>query len=82
MASITIRDLDDNTKARLRIRAAQHGRSMEDEARDLLRTVLSRDPSRGPNLLQTIRRRFATVGGVNLEIPARDPIREPPDFNP
>jgi plasmid stability protein len=80
MASITIRNLDDSTKSRLRIRAARHGRSMEDEARDLLRTVLSREPSIGPNLLQTIRRRFAKIGAVELEIPARDPLRDPPDF--
>ena len=37
MASITIRNLDESVKARLRIRAAQHGRSMEEEARHILR---------------------------------------------
>ena len=81
MASITIRDLDENLKSRLRVRAAQHGRSMEDEARDVLRTVLAREPSADPNLLQAIRRRFAKVGPVNLKIPVRDPVRTPPDFD-
>ncbi|MGW6780500.1 bifunctional phosphopantothenoylcysteine decarboxylase/phosphopantothenate--cysteine ligase CoaBC [Brucella pseudogrignonensis] len=36
MASITIRNLDDAAKERLRVRAAQNGRSMEEEARLLL----------------------------------------------
>lgn len=39
MASITIRNLDDRLKARLHLRAAHHSRSMEDEARDILRTA-------------------------------------------
>ena len=40
MASITIRNLDDDVKRRLRIRAAEHGRSMEEEAREILRHVV------------------------------------------
>jgi plasmid stability protein len=40
MASITIRNLDDDVKRRLRVRAAEHGRSMEEEARDILRQVV------------------------------------------
>ena len=40
MASITIRNLDDPIKKRLRIRAAHHGRSMEEEARSILRAAL------------------------------------------
>lgn len=40
MASLTIRNLDDNVKALLRLRAAQHGRSMEEEARQILRQTL------------------------------------------
>src|ERR1700736_116196 len=39
MASITIRQLDDDLKRRLRLRAARNGRSMEDEARTILRTA-------------------------------------------
>jgi len=44
MATVTIRNLDEKTKARLRVRAAQNGRSMEKEARTLLRTALGRTP--------------------------------------
>ena len=80
MASITIRNLDDRIKARLRVRAAQHGRSMEEEARDVLRNALAKDEPPTENLLVKIRRRFATVGPVELPIPPREPIREPPDF--
>ncbi len=39
MASITIRQLDDDLKQRLRLRAVRNGRSMEDEARTILRQV-------------------------------------------
>ncbi len=46
MASITIRDIDERFKARLRVQAAHHGRSMEEEARDILRTALSTGRSR------------------------------------
>jgi plasmid stability protein len=44
VASITIRDLDDSVKRKLRVRAAQHGRSMEEEARNILRTALAETP--------------------------------------
>jgi plasmid stability protein len=81
MASITIRRLDDALKSRLRIRAAVHGRSMEDEAREILRSTLSREsPLRG-NLAAAIRARFAPLGGVDLPFPEREPLREPPTFD-
>jgi antitoxin FitA len=80
MASITIRNLDDDLKARLRIRAARHGRSMEEEARDLLRTVLAVEETQPANLVEAIRKRFAKVGPVNLVVPPREPVREPPDL--
>jgi plasmid stability protein len=81
MASITIRNLDDTLKQQLRIRAAQHGRSMEEEARELLRAVLAESHQPPQELASTIRRRFAAIGGVELELPVREPIREPPDFS-
>jgi phosphopantothenoylcysteine decarboxylase/phosphopantothenate--cysteine ligase len=37
MASLTVRQLDDKLKKQLRLRAARHGRSMEDEVRTILR---------------------------------------------
>lgn len=80
MASVTIRNLDEGLKQRLRLRAATHGRSMEDEARDILRTALSAESRHTGNLAETIRGRVAALGGVELEIAPREPIREAPVF--
>ena len=80
MASITIRNLDDALKAKLRQRAAKSGHSMEEEARQILRTALSQQGRRPANLYEAIRRRIAPLGGVELEPLAREPIREPPKF--
>jgi antitoxin FitA len=80
VASITIRNLDEPLKSRLRVRAAMHGRSMEDEVRDILRTALSQQPAPPANLAKAIRARFASLGGVELPEVAREPMREPPDF--
>ena len=79
MASITIRNLDDGVKTRLRVRAAKHGRSMEEEARIILREAVERGP-RPKNLASAVRARFAPFGGVELDIPPRQPAREPPPF--
>lgn len=81
MATLVIRRLDEKTKTRLRVRAAHHGRSMEEEARDILRSALTASPPVKQNLAETIHRRFAKYGGVELEIPRRDAVREPPDFS-
>ena len=81
MASITIRNLDDGLKRRLRIRAAQHDRSMEEEARDILRAALSQEEAPTEKLGSAIRARFAPLGGVELDIPPREPMREPPHFD-
>jgi antitoxin FitA len=80
MASITIRRLDDAVKARLRIRAARNGRSMEEEARLVLSAALATQPKRTTNLAESIRRLVAPLGGVELELPPRELVREPPDF--
>ena len=70
MATLVIRDLDDRVKARLRVQAAEHGRSMEAEARAILGAgVHSQRPARG--LGSYIRDMFAEIGGVDLDIPAR-----------
>ncbi len=80
MASITIRKLDDGLKAKLRIHAARQGRSMEDAAREILRSALTERPRSAANLAEAIRLRFAALGGVDLELPPREPAREPPPF--
>jgi antitoxin FitA len=78
MASITIRNLDEQIKAKLRVRAAHHNRSMEDEARNILRTALAEEAATPHNLAEAIRRRFQPLGGVDLRLPTREPMREPP----
>jgi plasmid stability protein len=79
MASITIRNLEDDLKRRLRIRAAEHGRSMEEEAREILRHVVT-EPATPRNLAASIRARVAPLGGVEIDLPAREAMREPPRF--
>ena len=71
MASITIRNLDDDVKTRLRVRAADNGRSMEEEARLILRDVVGRKPS-SRNLTTIIRSHFGPTNGVDLELPPRE----------
>jgi plasmid stability protein len=51
---------------------------MEDEARNILRAALADDESTPRNLAEAIRRRFRPLGGVDLRLPAREPVREPP----
>jgi plasmid stability protein len=71
MASLTIRNIDERTKARLRMQAARHGRSMEEEARSLLRAALTQEEAEDRSLADAIRARFARLGGVTLELPSR-----------
>ena len=82
MASITIRNLDERTKTRLRVRAAHRKRSMEEEARNILRAALAEDAATPVNLAEAIRRRFRPLGGVELRLAARQPMREPPRPGP
>ncbi len=78
---MTIRNIDEQLKARLRVQAAQHGRSMEDEARDILRAALSTEAEgSGQDLIESIRCRIAPLGGVDLELPVRDPVSNRVDF--
>ena len=82
MSTITIRNLEPSIKERLRVRAAEHGHSMEAEARRILRATLAgtgHAPAR--NLYDRIQARFAPLGGVDLELPAREAVREPPRFD-
>ncbi|WP_237251833.1 FitA-like ribbon-helix-helix domain-containing protein [Thioalkalivibrio nitratireducens] len=66
---MTIRNLDEKLKARLRVQAAMHGRSMEDEARDILRAALSAVPDDGHTLIGAIRSRIEPLGGIDLVNP-------------
>lgn len=80
MATMTIRNLDDELKARLRLRAARRGHSMEEEARSILRSALQAEPLSGQSLVNSIREMVAPYGGIELELPVREPQRDPPDF--
>ena len=80
MAVITIRNIDDAIEKRLRVRAAINGHSMEDEARDILRSALSTDDPRPRNLAQAIHRRFGPLGGVELPETPREAIQRLVNF--
>ena len=80
MASLTIRNLEEPIKELLRIRAAHHGHSMEEEVRQILRNSLLQDKELPENLADSIQKRFAQLGGVD-DIPIiREEVREPPKF--
>ncbi|HEY4344523.1 MAG TPA: plasmid stabilization protein [Parvibaculum sp.] len=81
MATLTIRNLDDRLKARLRVRAAEHGKSMEEEAREILRAGLASSVANASESLADIARRlFGPENGVDLQLPPRGSMREPPTF--
>ena len=80
MASITIRNLDDEVKTRLRVRASGNGRSMEEEARLILAEAVDREPAPAEGLGTAIHKLFKPFGGVELELPPREPMRDPPRF--
>jgi antitoxin FitA len=82
MPSILIRDLPQATKDALKIRSVQHKRSMEEEARQILNSALKRFMAPVPELSfgEKIHARFAALGGVELKIPERSPMRPLPVF--
>jgi plasmid stability protein len=87
MTSITIRKLDPALKERLRIRAAEHGHSMEAEARDILHGALTavsenaKPEKTGADLIAEIRALFEPLGFLEIELPSRKSTREPPKFD-
>lgn len=81
MASITIRNIEGGLKQRLRVRAAQHGRSMEDEVRDILRAALAQEDRTAQNIADAVHRRFAALGGFDMPEVSREMGREPPAFD-
>lgn len=81
MASITIRNLNDGIKQNLRVRAAQNGHSMEEEVREILRRTLDVDPLPEKNLGTAIHQLFKAAGAIELDVPPRQPMRDPPRFD-
>ena len=79
--NITIQNLDEGLERRLRIRAVANGHSIEEEARRILLAVLDEETAPPKDLAKMIRGRFKPFGGVELEIPPRDAMRQPPRFN-
>jgi plasmid stability protein len=80
VAALNIRNLDENVKRRLQIRAARHGRSMEAEARAIL-TEAVREPADSVGLFTTLLDRFGALGGVDLEVPRREDPARAADFS-
>jgi plasmid stability protein len=78
--AITIRKLEETVKSKLRVRAAEHGRSMEEEAREILKNALNKSAAEPVDLATSVRRRFAAIGGVDLPLAEREGIRPVPDF--
>lgn len=82
MATLTIRNLDEDLKRKLRIRGAEHNRSMEAEARDILQKAL-RSSNAKTGMASMIREIIAPTGGIDLKLPDRsddDSDRRIPDF--
>ena len=80
MNSITIDNLEDALTHRLCVRAAESGRSVEEEAREILKTALRKETIPAKGLGAAIHELFHPIGGVCLELPKRDAMREPPSF--
>ena len=82
VSSITIPDVDDALKARLAARAARRGKSLESEARDILREALGEEEGvrRPADLYAAIRSVMEPLGGVELDIPPRERVRKPPQL--
>ena len=75
IGALSIRNLDDDVKERLRTRAASHGRSMEAEVRAILADAVS-DPDTSAGLFQSMLDRFGDIGGAELDLPPRRlPVR-------
>lgn len=80
MVNLTIRNLDAQLKSKLRVQAARHGRSMEEEAREILRAGLA-EPSPAPlNLAAAIQERFTDFADFELPVTPREPMHQPPSF--
>ncbi len=85
MSSLLIRHVDDALRARLKARARAHHRSLEEEARETLRSALARDAGgeEGEHLLQLATRLFGPERSVDVDLPSRteDGQRPAPDFS-
>ncbi|MHB1701107.1 MAG: FitA-like ribbon-helix-helix domain-containing protein [Acidobacteriaceae bacterium] len=82
MASLTVRNLDEATKAALKLRAVKHGRSMEEEVRVLIANAVDQSSRTGAELYAEIRKLVKIYGPLDIEIPKREASSlSPPDFS-
>ena len=80
MGAIHVRNIKDSVKENLRTMAAEHGNSVEEEVRQILeRAGDQRKPEE--HLYHRMRRLVAKYGAMEIELPSREPEREPPDFS-
>ncbi len=79
MAAISVRDLDEDVAARLKLRAARHGRSMEAEVRAILTDAVA-EAVEHVNLAQAVRQRFGAIGGAEIEVPPRSDMPRSADL--
>ena len=77
MGTLTIRQLDERTHARLRGRAASHGRSVEAEVRAILDAAVDLPDQ---NILLALHATMAKAGGGDLELPTRGDRPRPVDL--
>lgn len=80
MPAISVRDLDEHVTARLKLRAARHGRSMEAEVRAILTETVAETGDERPNLAQAIRKRFAALGDAEVHVPPRRDVPRTADL--
>jgi len=80
MAAVSVRDLDETVRERLRVRAAQHGRSMEAEIRAIPTDAVSA-PTDPNGLAQALLARFGDLGGADLELPSRAEVPRAADLS-
>jgi plasmid stability protein len=82
MATLVIRNVEPEPHARLKAEAAAHNRSMEEEARVLLRQAVHASPESAPQRFgQAVRAIFKPLGGFDMPHTEREPPRDPPDFS-
>ena len=80
MSSITVRNIEESIKVGLRIRAARHGCSMEQEVRNILQQTLAQEAPEQISFAELVNRRFKGLAVQDLPIPARQAVRTPPAF--
>lgn len=81
MSAITIRDVDERLAAQLRERANAHGVSVSEEARQILESALAEPSQPAVRMGSALTALFGEAGGVDLNLPKRDTLREQARFD-